>query len=82
VVAVLASSGDYRSGLSYGRQDLATPYLKAALAFIGLSDATVIGAGPTVGPAEAIADGLADASAQLQALAPGFLAAKVLGQGA
>jgi FMN-dependent NADH-azoreductase len=82
VVAVLASSGDYRSGLSYGRQDLATPYLKAALAFIGLSDATVIGAGPTVGPAEAIADGLAEASARLQALAPGFLAAKVSEQGA
>lgn len=65
---VLASSGDYRDGLSYGRPDLATPYLKAALAFIGLTDPVFVPVGPTAGPPERIEEGLSRAREQIAAL--------------
>jgi FMN-dependent NADH-azoreductase len=49
---ILSSAGDYATGTSRGRPDLATPYLKAALAFIGLSDVAFVPIGPTVGPSD------------------------------
>jgi FMN-dependent NADH-azoreductase len=48
-LVILSSAGDYATGTSRGRPDLATPYLKAALAFIGLSDVAVVPIGPTMG---------------------------------
>jgi FMN-dependent NADH-azoreductase len=48
-LVILSSAGDYATGTSRGRPDLATPYLKAALAFIGLSDVAVVPIGPTIG---------------------------------
>ena len=56
-VAVLASAGDYSEGRSFGREDLATPYLRAALAFIGLADLWTVAVGPTAGAGEAVAAG-------------------------
>lgn len=50
IIVVMASAGDYASGESRGRPDLATPYLRAALGFIGLVNMTVVPVGPTIGP--------------------------------
>jgi FMN-dependent NADH-azoreductase len=55
VLAILASSGDSSEGPSWGRPDLATPYLRHALAFIGLADLEVVAVGPTAGPPERVA---------------------------
>lgn len=63
---VLASAGDYRFGPSRGRPDLATPYLAAALSFIGLSAPRFIPVGPTVGSPEDVAEGLERARRQAQ----------------
>ena len=72
-LAILASAGDYASGESRGRPDLATPYLRAALGFIGLTDLAVVAVGPTAGPE---ASGAAQAAeAQLRTVARGFLQA-------
>ncbi|CAN7529750.1 NAD(P)H-dependent oxidoreductase [Rhizobium sp. LjRoot30] len=54
VVAILASSGDFSKGPSWGRPDLATPYLAEALKFIGLTGAEIVHVGPTVGPPLAV----------------------------
>jgi FMN-dependent NADH-azoreductase len=57
VTAIIASAGDFSSGLSWGRPDLASPYLRAALGFIGLSDVEIVLAGPTAGDQTKIAAG-------------------------
>lgn len=57
IIAILASAGDYSEGPSFGRADLATPYLRAALAFIGFDDFQIIAVGPTVGPEVAVEEG-------------------------
>lgn len=68
-LVIIASSGDYRSGASWGRPDLATPYLKAALDFIGLKDVTFVAVGPTVGSPDAIKAGETRANAALDEVA-------------
>jgi FMN-dependent NADH-azoreductase len=68
-LAIVASAGDYSQGPSWGRPDLATPYLQAALRFIGLGDATVVGLGPTVGPQAAVEAARQKARERLVALA-------------
>jgi FMN-dependent NADH-azoreductase len=70
-LVVLASAGDYATGSSYGRPDLATPYLRAALGFIGLADPIVVQVAPTIGPNAAEAERLA--GLRLRALAPDFV---------
>ncbi len=62
---ILASAGDYRFGPSWGRPDLATPYLREALAFIGLRDVRVIPVGPTVGEPADVSAAIARAEAEL-----------------
>jgi FMN-dependent NADH-azoreductase len=62
---ILSSAGDYRNGLSRGRPDLATPYMKEALAFIGITNLTVVALGPTVGPEEAVAEAIERADGEL-----------------
>jgi FMN-dependent NADH-azoreductase len=73
VLVILASAGDFSSGLSWGRPDLATPYLRQALAFIGLHDCRVVGLGPTAGDPAQVARGALAARAALQRHVPGFL---------
>jgi len=73
-LAIVASAGDYSEGPSWGRPDLATPYLKAALRFIGLGEITVLGQGPTVGPAPAVEAARDKAHARLSELAGAFAA--------
>lgn len=55
-VVILASAGDYRDGTSRWRPDLATPYLREALAFIGIRDVRFIAVGPTAGPNDIVAE--------------------------
>jgi len=49
---ILASGSDFVTGMNRGRIDMATPYLREALRFIGVSDVRFALIGPTVGPAE------------------------------
>ena len=72
VVVILASSGDFSTGESYGRPNLAIDYLQTALRFIGLHKATVVPVAPTAGPSEKIAAGKAQAKARLASLANTF----------
>jgi FMN-dependent NADH-azoreductase len=71
-IAILASSGDFSEGPSWGRPDLATPYLRHALAFIGLAGLEVVAVGPTAGPPEHVAAAAARAGHVLDALAERF----------
>ncbi|CAL78494.1 putative [Acyl-carrier-protein] phosphodiesterase (ACP phosphodiesterase) [Bradyrhizobium sp. ORS 278] len=50
-LVILSSGGDFSTGMSRGRTDLATPYLREALRFMGLRDVTFVAIGPTSGPA-------------------------------
>ena len=50
-VVILASGGDFVTGMNRGRIDMATPYLREALRFIGVSDVRFALIGPTAGPA-------------------------------
>lgn len=70
VIVILASAGDYAQGESFGRPDLATGYLKAALRFIGFADAEIVPVGPTVGQSDRIAAGQMAARERLVALVP------------
>jgi FMN-dependent NADH-azoreductase len=72
-LVILSSAGDYASGTSRCRPDLATPYLKAALGFIGLSDVTFVPIGPTVGPADAIETARDHVRVRLGSLAGSFM---------
>jgi FMN-dependent NADH-azoreductase len=65
---VLASAGDYRFGPSRGRPDLATPYLRQALTFVGLGEPRVIRVGPTVGREAEVTAAVARAEAELERL--------------
>ena len=48
---ILASGSDFVTGMNRGRTDMASPYLRDVLRFIGLTDARFVLIGPTVGPA-------------------------------
>jgi FMN-dependent NADH-azoreductase len=72
LIVILASSGDFSTGESYGRPDLAINYLQTALRFIGLDNAKVVPVAPTAGPPEKIAAGKAQAQARLASLANTF----------
>ncbi len=53
-VVILASGSDFITGMNRGRIDMATPYLREALRFIGVSDVRFVPIGPTTGPVEPI----------------------------
>jgi len=53
-IVILASGSDFATGMNRGRIDMATPYLREALRFIGVSDVRFVPIGPTTGPAEPI----------------------------
>ncbi|MDO9414462.1 MAG: NAD(P)H-dependent oxidoreductase [Pseudolabrys sp.] len=74
-LVILSSAGDYTNGPSRGRPDLATPYLNAALKFIGLGDISFVPVGPTVGTTKEVATGRVTAERSLLALAGSFMGA-------
>jgi FMN-dependent NADH-azoreductase len=51
-LVILASGGDFITGMNRGRTDMATPYLRDVLRFIGVGDPRVVLIGPTAGPGE------------------------------
>ena len=51
-LVVMASGSDFVTGMNRGRPDMATPYLREALRFIGIRDVQFILIGPTAGPVE------------------------------
>lgn len=69
VVAILASSGDFSQGPSWGRPDLATPYLREALKFIGFNGAEVVPVGPTAGNLQDVEAAAARAGMALRGIA-------------
>lgn len=72
VVVVLASSGDFSQGPSWGRPDLASPYLTEALKFIGLTRAEIVRVGPTIGNPHAVAASAQRAAVTLASIAERF----------
>jgi FMN-dependent NADH-azoreductase len=48
------SGGDYITGMSGGWTDMATPYLREMLSFIGVKGVRFVPIGPTNGPIERI----------------------------
>ena len=69
IAVLIASSGDFSSASSYGRPDLATPYLETALRFIGFSHVDCLAIAPTAGSSEAVAEGAERANRRLGVLA-------------
>lgn len=69
---VLSSAGDYRSGSSRDRPDLATPYLRAALSFIGFRSTVFVPVGPTVASREDVARGCDRADEQISEIVAGM----------
>lgn len=65
VTAIIATSGDFSTGPCWGRPDLASPYLRAALAFIGLTEVEIVLTGPTAGDPAKVAVGREAARRQL-----------------
>jgi FMN-dependent NADH-azoreductase len=49
-VVIVASGSDFVTGMNRGRIDMATPYLREALRFIGISDVRFVPIQPTTGP--------------------------------
>jgi len=53
-IVILASGSDFMTGMNRGRTDMATPYLREVLRFVGVSNVRFVPIGPTTGPAEPI----------------------------
>jgi len=51
-LVILASGSDFVTGMNRGRIDMASPYLREILRFIGVTDVRFALIGPTAGPAE------------------------------
>jgi FMN-dependent NADH-azoreductase len=71
-LVIVASGGDFITGMNRGRTDMATPYLREALRFIGLSNVRFVPIGPTTGPPEAIRTARQAAQRRLAELAAAF----------
>jgi FMN-dependent NADH-azoreductase len=71
-LVILASGGDFVTGMNRGRTDMATPYLRDILRFIGLSDQRLVLIGPTVGPAASALASREAANRRLAEIAHGF----------
>jgi FMN-dependent NADH-azoreductase len=71
-LVILASGSDFVTGMNRGRIDMATPYLREALRFIGISDVRFVPIGPTTGPADPIRAARESAHRRLAEIAAGF----------
>ena len=66
------SGSDFVTGMNRGRIDMATPYLREALRFIGISDARFVSIGPTTGPEGPVKAARESAYRRLTTLAANF----------
>jgi len=71
-VVIVASGGDFITGMNRGRTDMATPYLREALRFVGVRNVRFVPIGPTTGPAEPIRAARENAHRRLSELATRF----------
>src|SRR6516164_6733818 len=71
-IVILASGGNYVTGINRGWTDMATPYLREALRFIGVSDVRFVPIGPTSGPANRISIARESAHRRLAQMAAEF----------
>jgi FMN-dependent NADH-azoreductase len=71
-LVIMASGSDFITGMNRGRIDMATPYLREALRFIGISDVRFVPIGPTSGPPPPIKAARDSAHQRLASLAASF----------
>jgi FMN-dependent NADH-azoreductase len=71
-LVILASGGDFITGMNRGRTDMATPYLRDVLRFIGLLEPRFVLIGPTVGAAGPAETARRNAERRLSELAATF----------
>jgi FMN-dependent NADH-azoreductase len=71
-IVVLASGSDFVTGMNRGRIDMATPYLREALRFIGVSNLRFVPIGPTAGPTEPARAAQQNAHRRLAEIAASF----------
>ncbi len=72
VLIILASGSDFVTGMNRGRTDLATPYLREVLGFIGFSNPHFVSIGPTNGSPDTVSAARELAFRRLRELAPTF----------
>ena len=71
-LVIIASGSDFITGMNRGRTDMATPYLRDVLRFIGLLEPRFVLIGPTVGPAGPAEAARRNAERRLSELAATF----------
>jgi FMN-dependent NADH-azoreductase len=71
-IVILASGSDFVTGMNRGRIDMASPYLREILRFIGITDVRFALIGPTAGPAEPARVARETAHQRLSGLASSF----------
>jgi FMN-dependent NADH-azoreductase len=71
-LVIVASGSDFITGMNRGRTDMATPYLREVLRFIGVNNVRFVPIGPTTGPPEPILIARDIAHRRLAGLAAGF----------
>ncbi|WP_024519145.1 NAD(P)H-dependent oxidoreductase [Bradyrhizobium sp. Tv2a-2] len=71
-LVILASGSDYTTGMNRGRTDMATPYLREALRFVGVKDVRFVAIGPTTGAPEPIRSARENAHRRLAEMATRF----------
>ena len=71
-VVILASGSDFVTGMNRGRIDMATPYLREMLRFIGINDVRFVPIGPTAGPIEPARAARQNAHRRLAEIAANF----------
>jgi FMN-dependent NADH-azoreductase len=71
-VVILASGSDFVTGMNRGRVDMATPYLRDILRFIGVHSVRFVAIGPTAGAADQVTTARDAAQRRLIELAATF----------
>jgi FMN-dependent NADH-azoreductase len=71
-IVILASGADFVTGMNRGRVDMATPYLRDILRFIGVHSVRFVAVGPTVGAAGQVTAAREAAQRRLVELAATF----------
>jgi FMN-dependent NADH-azoreductase len=71
-IVILASGSDFVTGMNRGRVDMATPYLRDILRFVGVHTVHFVAIGPTIGGRDQVTAARAAAERQLIELAAAF----------
>ncbi len=71
-IVILASGGDFVTGMNRGRVDMATPYLRDILRFVGVHSVRFVAIGPTIGSRDQVTAARTAAERQLIKLAAAF----------